>query len=198
VNAPPRLEEGWYLMSVADLEVELRRLRHPDSTEPSGARRLSQAEALSYRAAGNLPDGRERSLRLVLFVDARSGAPAVDARRRRYEPDYDDAPTWRREGSVPVNVVPLRTSEPEPRAPRAWFEDPEVGALEREWQATGAVGGVRIPAEVRGFVLKTILSLRAAGKVVDIESITGSVSRWLSPEDAQWVRSSLEAANSRT
>jgi hypothetical protein len=198
MNEPPPLEEGWYLMSVADLEVELRRLRRPDTTEPSGAQRLSQTDALAYRAAGNLPDERGRTLRLVLALDPRSGAPALDARRRRYEPDYDDPPTWRRDGSIPINVVPLPRSKHPRHAVRAWYDDREVGALEREWQATGAVGGLRIPADVRGFVLKTILSLRAAGKVVDIESITGSVSRWVSPEDVEWIRSSLEAANSGT
>ena len=51
------LREGWYLMSVADLELELARLRSPHEAFPSShAKRLSTDEALAYRSAGNLPD----------------------------------------------------------------------------------------------------------------------------------------------
>jgi hypothetical protein len=196
-DVSPPLEEGWYLMSVSELEQELARWRNPGTrTRPSTARRLSTAEALARRDSGNLPDEEGRSLRLVLHVDE-VGASTLDAKRRHFEPDYHDPPGWRRPGSAPVNIVPLRVTEPSPPATAAWFDQPELAALEREWRTTGAVGGLRIPDEVRGFVYKTVLSLRATGRAVTVDTVASSISRWTSPEDAERIRGALEDANPR-
>ena len=47
------LAEGWYLMSVPDLEKELARLRDPQRTAAhSGAKALTVEEALAYRDRG--------------------------------------------------------------------------------------------------------------------------------------------------
>jgi hypothetical protein len=185
-------------MSVAELEHELARRRQPDAgLPPSGARRLSVEEALAYRNAGNLPDGEGRTLRLLLVAEGGPGALSLEAKRRRYEPDYHEAPTWRRPGSVPVNVVPLGPSRSATAPPRPWFEEPEVAALESEWRATGKVAGLRIPAEVRGFVWKTVVSLRSAGVEVSVDSVAASLARWMSADDLRWVRAALEAANRR-
>jgi hypothetical protein len=195
-HSTEQLGEGWYLMSTGELERELRRRRAPESSmPPSGARRLSIADALAYRNAGNLPDANGRTLRLVLWANRSPGAPSLEERRMRYEPDYHEAPTWRRPGSVPVNVVPLRSIEGPPVPDQAWYERPELAALEAEWVATGALSGMRIPAELRGFVYKTVLALRSAGEEVGVGSVVASVSRWLPSEDAERVRAGLEAVN---
>ena len=178
-EAPP-LIEGWYLMSVPDVELELARHRDPSRSVPaSGALALTIEEALAYRSAGNLPDSHGRSLRLVLFVD---DEPLSD-KRLRYEPDFHEAPTWKKEGSKPVNVVPLGGA-PRPSESREvpWWEQPDVAPLEAEWQRTGCVDGLAIPADFRSFVFKTIVSLRAAGKEVSARAVLDSVSRWLSPQ----------------
>ena len=165
-------------MSVSELERELARWRDPGTRNgPSTARQLSTADALAHRDAGNLPDEEGRSLRLVLHVD--------------------EAGEWRRPGSAPVNIVPLRVTELSPPATAAWFDQPELAALEREWRTTGAVGGLRIPAEVRGFVYKTLLSLRATGRAVTVDTVASSISRWTSPEDAERIRRALKDANPR-
>jgi hypothetical protein len=238
--APP-LEEGWYLMSVSELEQELARWREPGTEHgPSAARRLSPAEAMARRDAGNLPDEQGRRLRLVLHVEGGADSAALDARRRHFEPDYHDPPTWRGHDSAPVNVVPLRltrgglgrtaevtrgglgrtaevtrgglgrtaevtrgglgrTAErsERPETAAAWFDRPELAALEREWRATGAIGGLRIPADVRGFVYKTVLSLRSAGHAVNVDTVSSSIARWTSPDDAAHIRVALEDANQR-
>lgn len=188
------LEEGWYLMSVADLEAELAHLRDPARPRGTTTLQISQRDALAFRAAGNVPDEHGRSLRLVLEV----GGEPLASKRLRYEPDFHAPPDWRRAGSKPVNVVPLRTEPPpDDGTERAWWEQPDVAELEREWQETGAVGGVRIPAAYRSFVLKTIASLGSAGVVIDVDSIAGSLSRWLTPEQVAEIRAALGEANAK-
>jgi hypothetical protein len=185
-------------MSISELEQELARWRSPGAGHASStARRLSPADALARRNAGNLPDVCGRTLRLVVHVGADTGAEALEARRRHFEPDFHDPPTWRRPGSVPVNVVPLRLAE-RPRTESApWFEQPELAALEEEWRTTGAVAGLRIPADVRGFVYKTVLSLRSAGRPVTVETVASSILRWTSAEDGARIRTALKDANPR-
>ena len=178
-------------MSTADLEQELARRRDPAAgVPPSNAEPQSIEEALAYRNAGNLPDERGRTLRLVLLARTLEEVRALGVKRARFEPDYHAAPTWRREGSAPVNVVPLR----EPGAagdPSPWWESPDVAQLEAEWRATGRIGGLVVPAEYRGFVLKTVASLRQAGLPVTPDSVADSIARWLSPEQADAVRAAL-------
>lgn len=187
------LAEGWYLMSVRDLELELARWRG-EPAAASGARRLTTEEALAYRDAGNLPDEGGRSLRLVLFVDDDREAARIHEKRAGWEPDFHETPSWRREGSVPVNVVPLRRS-PRPEGGRAWWDDPDLAALEDEWRASGAVAGLRVPGAYRSFVYKTVLSLQASGIDVTVDSVVASVSRWLGPDEALELRAALEEAN---
>jgi hypothetical protein len=191
-----RLEEGWYLMSTADLELELRRRRGEDNVPVSGAVRLTVEEALAHRNAGNLADARGRRLRLVLLIENPEDLVDLGARRLLFEPDYHDPPTWRTPGSTPVNVVPLRErGSPDTRRSGPWWEDPDMAAMENEWSGGGRVGGVAIPADFRGFVYKTILSLRAARRPVTPETIADSVARWLSPADADRIRVALREAN---
>ena len=186
-------------MSVSELEQELARWRSPlAGAVASSARQLTREEALARRNAGNLPDDRGRTLRLVLHVGADVDAAALEARRRHFEPDFDDPPTWRRPGSVPVNVVPLRLGERSAGETAPWYERPELAALEREWRATGEVDGLRIPADVRAFVYKTVLSLRSAGRPVTVETVASSISRWTSAEDGALIRRALEDANPRS
>ena len=189
------LQEGWYLMSVADLEAELAHLRDPSRPPGRTTLALSSSDALAFRNAGNVPDAHGRSLRLVLEV----GEEPLGEKRLRYEPDFHDAPGWRGEGSKPVNVVPLRRapvvghSDPEV----AWWEQPDVAALEREWRETGRAAGLAIPGEYRSFLLKTIASLRVAGHDVQVESVIGSLSRWLAPEQVAEIRDALLTANAK-
>jgi hypothetical protein len=176
-------------MSVRDLEVELGRIRDPKrSEERSNAVRLAQQEALAYRARGNLPDDQGRSLRLVLWVDDEP----LGEKRLRYEPDLHAAPSWRRQGSRPINVVPLAfETRAEANEDLPWWEQPDVAPLEAEWRRTGRVGEIAVPADLRGFVLKTIASLRAAGLEVTQQSVLDSVSRWLSPVQVAELRAAF-------
>ena len=190
------LEEGWYLMSVAELERELARTRDP-SLPGTEARRLSTEEALAARSAGNVPDVQGRSLRLVLHVRSAEDVRTLSQRRLEFEPDFHDAPTWRVDGSVPINVVPLRLDEVAPVEGREWWHEPDVAELEEAWTRSGSVDGVVVPAAYRSFVYKTVLSLRAAGRPVTIDSISASVARWLSPSDADALKRALEEANPR-
>jgi hypothetical protein len=182
-------------MSMPTLERELKRWRSPGlELPPTDALRLTIPEALAYRNAGNLPDERGRSLRLVLRVSDAEELKSLPAKRLRYEPDYHDPPTWRRPGSAHVNVVPLR--DPEVAGdPRAWWEDPQLAALETEWNETGMVEGLRIPGEFRGFVYKTVLELRAGRRTVDPDTLADSLERWLPPEAAEQIREALREAN---
>lgn len=180
-------------MSTADLERELARWRDPEAgVPPSNAVALTIAEALAYRDAGNLPDEHGRTLRLVLIARTLDEVKALGRKRALFEPDYHEAPEWRGEGSAPVNVVPLRapgvSGDPSP-----WWEDAHVGALEREWRATGRVAGLAVPAEYRGFVFKTVVSLREAGLPVTEDSVAGSIARWLPPEQAEEIRAALRS-----
>lgn len=190
------LREGWYLMSPADLEIELRRFRSEEGpAEPSNAVALETDEALRYRNAGNLPDEAGRSLRLVLRVDSAEELRSLDVKRARYEPDHHDAPNWRRPGSKPVNVVPLRAPGIEIAPPEAWMDDEVMADLERAWLEDGRVLGVRVPAEYRGFVYKTAAALHRAGRPVTVGTIVDSLKRWLGPEDVDDIRLALEAEN---
>lgn len=191
------LDEGWYLMSTSDLEGELKRWRSPDlEFPPTNALPLPTPEALAYRNAGNLPDASGRTLRLVLKVRDAEELKSLQAKRMRYEPDFLDPPSWRRAGSAHVNVVPLRDSEVS-GDPRAWWENPELSALEAEWSATGTVAGLKVPGELRGFVYKTVLALKADGRSVSSDSVADSLERWLPPTEAAQIREALEVANRR-
>ena len=189
------LQEGWYLMSVADLEAELAHLRDPSRPPGHTTLALSSSDALAFRDAGNLPDEHGRSLRLVLAA----GDEPLGEKRLRYEPDYHQAPTWRRAGSKPVNVVPLpRTEVREREDPEvAWWEQADVAVLEQEWRDTGRVAGLVVPAAYRSFVLKTIASMRTAGLHIDIDSVAGSLSRWLAPDQVAEIRAALLDANAK-
>ena len=190
------LTDGWYLMSTADLERELARWRAPETNaEPSHARRLSVAQALEFRDAGNLPDEFDRTLRLVLRIDDTGELANLEERRLEFEPDYQDAPTWRREGSRPINVVPLRRPGIEPVTEGAWWENPELAELEREFADRGSAAGVRVPGEYCGFIFKTVLSLRSQGSEVNPTTISDSIARWLSPEDAARIARELNDLN---
>jgi hypothetical protein len=192
-DGPSLLEEGWYLMSTEDLERELARWRGDRSQPPGDVVRISTEEALAYRNRGNLPDARGRSLRLVLTVADRHDLEELARRRLVWEPDYHSAPDWRREGSRAVNVVPLRRSgAPSTEVP--WWEMPGVRELDAEWRKHGTVGGLETPAELRGFVYKTVLSLRAAGKEVTPDTVADSIARWLPPDEAEAVRAELKRA----
>ena len=194
----PRLEEGWYLMNLEELQQELRRLRNPTAERPSTAIALTVEQALARRNAGNRPDGRGRTLRLVLHVSDPPEPGAIERRRIDFEPDYHEQPSWRGPGSVPVNVVPLRFTREHPSRLGAWYEEPAVAALEQEWRSTGAVSGVNVPADLRGFVFKTVLALRAAGKEVSVDTVSASIARWLSPADAARIRDALKPAGDAT
>lgn len=186
------LAEGWYLMSTRDLEIELARFRSPDAERASsGAVRLSVEGALAYRDAGNLPDGQGRTLRLVLHVRDETDLASLDAKRLAYEPDFHAAPAWRLPESKPVNVVPLRHRGVRLVTHDAWWEDADVGALEKEWSATGTVAGLVVPAAYRGFVYKTVIALQRAGIEITATSVADSVERWVPPEEAARIRAAL-------
>ena len=189
------MEEGWYLMSTTDLEIELARWRGDADRPASNAQPLSVGEALDFRNEGNVPDELGRTLRLVLHVDSDEALRSLDARRLTYEPDFFKAPEWRRPGSRPVNVVPLRRPEVGGVLPGPWWDDPVMAEMEAEWAASGAVGGVRIPGQYRSFVFKTIALLRAAGEAVTVGSISDSIARWLQPDQAEGLRKLLDEAN---
>lgn len=181
-------------MSTADLERELARRRDPsEPAPPSNALALSVEDALAYRDAGNLPDEHGRTLRLVLFARDLDEVRALGRKRLQYEPDYHAAPEWRREGSAPVNVVPLR--EPDvPGDSSPWWESPDVATLEAEWRDTGRIAGLAVPAEYRGFVLKTVVGLRDAGIPVDVDTVGASLSRWLAAEQVREITDAIRAA----
>jgi hypothetical protein len=187
--------EGWYLMSTEMVErfVARRRARSVDVL-PSDALRLTVEEALAYRDAGNVPDERGRSLRLLLQARDRDEVRNLSTKRMHFEPDYHSAPAWRRAGSKPVTIVPLR-DEMEPFSGGAWWEEPDLAAMETEWQKHGAIDGLQIPADLRGLLYKTILSLRAARRDVTAQTVADSLARWLLPEEAAEIRSALERAN---
>ena len=183
-------------MSTADLEKELARRRDPTAeVPPSNALPLSVERALAYRDAGNLPDEHGRTLRLVLFARDLGEVRALGRKRAEFEPDYHSAPEWRREGSAPVNVIPLRAPGV-PGDPSPWWQSSDVAELEAEWRATGRVAGLAVPAEYRGFVLKTVAALSDAGLPVDADSIEASLRRWLAPEQASEIADALRAADS--
>jgi hypothetical protein len=192
-----RLREGWYLMSTRDLEIELALERDPGARPgQSNALPIGTKEALVFRNAGNSPDELDRTLRLVLRITRPGDADELRSKRLAYEPDYLEAPSWRAPDSVPVNVVPLRTSDsrrnPEPGP---WWDEPDLARLEAEWEATGTVAGVAIPATYRGFVYKTVLELQAAGRPVTVGAIADSIARWTGRSEAQEIRRALEDAN---
>jgi hypothetical protein len=194
-NDDGNLAEGWYLMNTPDLERELIRRRSGErKAGPQSALRLTVDEALAYRDAGNLPDEHGRTLRLILLARDRTEVRELPAKRLLFEPDYLDEPTWRREGSKPVNVVPVGTVMPV-NSQEPWWEEPDLAALESQWLSTGAVDGVRVPEDYRGFVYKTILALRNAGREVTIDSIVDSLARWLGPRETTEIRSALEQEN---
>ena len=174
-------------MSTAELEQAVAAWRRGDRDEEYGTP-LSIEAATARRNDGNMPDQYGRSLRLVLFVDEEP----LERKRLRWEPDYHDAPRWRREGSRPVNVVPLRDPDAPVGDGRPWWEMPGVDDLEDEWRRSGSVAGIEVPAEYRSFVFKTVLALREAGREVTPDSIGDSVARWLSIEDARKIRASLK------
>ena len=180
-------------MSTEGLERELARWRGDPSRPPGGVVRITTQEALDYRNQGNLPDAQGRSLRLVLTVHDRHDLEELARKRLVWEPDYHSAPDWRREGSRPVNVVPLRRSNTS-STEVPWWEMPGVKELDAEWRAHGTVGGLETPAELRGFVYKTVLSLRAAGKEVTPDAVADSIARWLPPEEVENLRAELKRA----
>lgn len=178
-------------MSTEQLERLLSSWRAGKELLPDGAVSLTVGEALAYRNAGNVPDAEGRSLRIILRVTSEEELATLEERRAVLEPDLHDPPDWRREGSRPVNVVPLRRADVK-GSEQPWWEDPEMAALEREWQESGLVEGVVVPAEYRSFVYKTVVGLRRAGRPVTARTIGDSVERWLAPEDAAEVRRSLK------
>lgn len=184
-------------MSTSDLETELARRRDPSADlPPSNALPLSIEDALAYRNAGNLPDELGRTLRLVLVARTIEEVRELGRKRAEFEPDYHAAPTWRRLGSAPVNVVPLRSPGIVGDA-GPWWESSDVAELEAEWRATGTIAGLSVPAEYRGFVLKTVVSLRDAGIAVTAESIAASLERWLSREQAREISDAIRRAANR-
>src|SRR5918999_1580559 len=143
-----RLSDGWYLMSTRDLEIELALERDTGTRlEPSNALAITTEEALTFRNAGNVPDELDRTLRLVLRITRPGDADELRSKRLAYEPDYLEAPSWRAPDSVPVNVVPLRTSDSRAGTETGpWRDEPDLARLEAEWERTGSVAGVAIPA----------------------------------------------------
>jgi hypothetical protein len=190
------LFDGWYLMSTSDLELELAYWRSGERRgEESNARRLTIDQALAFRDAGNLPDEQNRTLRLVLRIDETEDLERLEERRLEFEPDYHEAPKWRREGSRPINVVPLRKPGVAPVTTKPWWAEPDLAALEREFEEHGTAAGIRVPGEFRGFIFKTILALRSQGIEVTPGAISDSIARWLSPADAARIGKELIELN---
>jgi len=181
-------------MTASELERELARWRG-DDVPPTGAPRLSVESALEFRNAGNRPDADGRTLRLVLHVPNAVSLENLGERRLAFEPDYHDPPSWRRAGSAPVNVVPLRRAGVTGARRRAWWEDEDLAALEQEWSNSGRVAGLNVPAEYRSFVYKTVLALQGAGRPVTVDSVADSIARWVPEAEAGEIRSALRAAN---
>ena len=190
------LADGWYLMSTADLELELARWRSPGTEGGTpNTRRLTTGQALEFRNAGNLPDELDRTLRLVLHVNDTQDLARLAERRLEFEPDYQEAPAWRREGSRSVNVVPLRRPGVAPVSTGPWWEDDELAELEREFKERSTAAGVRVPGEYRGFIFKTILALRSQGREITAETIADSIARWLPEETAARIGRELNELN---
>jgi hypothetical protein len=145
---------------------------------------------LAFRDAGNLPDAEGRTLRLVLTIDDAAELSALDEKRLFYEPDHHEAPRWRTSGSKPVHVVPLRDPDVV-GVDEAWWEDADMSRVVEEWEETGAVGGLIIPADLRGLLFKTVLALQKAGVEVTPASVADSLSRWLDPAQAADIRARL-------
>lgn len=184
--------DGWYLISTDVLMRELARFRTGEELRPSpDIQPLTIEEALAYRDSGNLPDAHGRSLRLVLSVSSEDELHSLEARRLAFEPDYLDAPDWRREGSKPINVVPLRSPDVK-GVDRAWWEDATLAPLEKEWQDTGTVAGMPVPGEFRSFIFKTVIALRAADRDVTSEAVLDGVARWLSPSQVDELRAAFD------
>jgi hypothetical protein len=181
------------LMSTQDLERELSRWRGGRSHPSGDVLRITTEQALAYRNGGNLPDDKGRSLRLVLRVEDGDDLEELGRKRLVWEPDYHNAPDWRREGSRPVNVVPLRRpGQASTEVP--WWEMPGVKELDEEWSAHGTVGGLKTPAELRGFVYKTVLALRAADRRITPDAVADSIARWLPPDEVERIRAELRKA----
>lgn len=179
-------------MSNDALMRELARFRAgEDLGESPDIQPLTIEEALAYRDAGNMPDGLGRSLRLVLGVSNEEELHSLEARRLAFEPDYLDAPEWRRDGSKPINVVPLRSPDVKGTG-RAWWEDAAVAPLEKEWQQTGAIAGMLVPGEFRSFIFKTVIALRAADRDVTPGAVLHGVTRWLSPSQVDELRAAFD------
>jgi hypothetical protein len=188
--------DGWYLMSLTQLEAYLGAWRAGDpSLIPEDVEKLSVGDAIAFRNRGNAPDDLDRSLRLVLRIDNEEDLRSLDLRRIGFEPDAHDAPAWRREGSRPINVVPLRRADLTGTTSHPWWEDPEMAAMEREWQESGTVDGLKIPGDLRGFVYKTIAALRKTETEVTPDAIADSVARWLEAEDVDELRAALKDVN---
>lgn len=181
-------------MTASELERELARWRG-EPIAPTGAPKLSVKAALEFRNAGNLPDADGRTLRLVINVADEGGLENFGLRRGKFEPDYHDPPDWRREGSAPVNVVPLRRAGVKGPRRNPWWEEADLAALEGEWTRSGMVAGLKVPTEYRSFVYKTVLALQGAGRAVTVDSVAGSIARWVPPAEADEIRSALRAAN---
>ena len=186
------LEDGWYLMSTGELERALKAWRAGDVGLSAGGFALSITEALDFRNAGNVPDEQGRSLRLVLVFEDGSDLERLSSKRLIYEPDFHSAPSWRRPGSRPVNVLPLRRPQVSAQRGKPWWQDPEMKDLEEEWQRTGVVSGVRVPASYRGFVYKTVVALKKAGAEITADAIADSISRWVPPAEVERIRAALE------
>jgi hypothetical protein len=179
-------------MSDRAVEAMLAARREGRDELPEEALALSRDEGVEYRNEGNLPDEAGRTLRLLLVLEPGESS-GVEAMRSLFEPDYLDAPAWRREGSRSVNVIPVGIHEVTELS--AWWDEEEMAAFETEWRARGTVSGVPVPGEYRSFVYKTVAALRRAGRVVTADSIAGSIARWVPPSAAAEVRRALiEAA----
>ncbi|MEA2460290.1 MAG: hypothetical protein QOH90_467, partial [Actinomycetota bacterium] len=180
---------------MSDREVEdllARAKEGPRFPEPSGIH-LPPHEALAHRDSGNVPDDAGRVLRLVLHMTPTDDPRAIHEKRLQFEPDFHSAPRWRRAGSRPVNVVPLgmgsrRTNQ------EAWWEDADMARLEAQWTKSGVVEGIKVPAEYRSFVYKTIVALQRDGIDVSALTVADSVARWLPEGEAAALRAALEDA----
>jgi hypothetical protein len=185
--------DGWYLMTPDEVAREVNKWKTSPERAFAGLTKLSVDEAIAFRNAGNVPDASGRSLRLVITVDPAAGVDSVAERRVTFEPDFHEAPDWRRPGSKPVNVVPLRerSSSPSAQDEGAWWDDAQIAPLEAEWKARGTVAGLPVPGEFRSFVYKTVIALQAAGKQITADSVADSVARWVPPKDADRLREAL-------
>ena len=65
----------------------------------SNTRRVTIEGALEFRNAGNLPDEVDRTLGWCFVSRTHRISNGSHERRLEFGPDYQDAPTWRREGS---------------------------------------------------------------------------------------------------